>query len=396
MYALSFKPNIMATRSTRIVFHNQTGFSLTKTEDGLSHGEWTDPWYPADVINPDSVTEWRSESDGVATGTEGSARYAINDGHGASVYVHWDNPFLGSNSYHQFTDDTFEVFHSGGGGDDATVDFFLLKSIPHYVPYFLPSKNGFHFANSFGDVPYSLPPLRGSDLDLKYGNAKNGLCGGMVYTVKDYYESSAIIPDRRNPPMGEQDPLFIYLVNRLFDSFDIDDISLYLKYMNPLYPDTDENIANSLGLADGRAFIMANVEFPIIRQDILSGKLSPMGLVMIKSLNPGDLGSNHQVMAYGYQMRGNHVEIYLYDPNSPDRDDIKLSFSAFSTAERIDVTHNVSAKGPIYCFFRTNYEYKRPLIDKFSLRLFAANHHIDPQFGFRNFSPPISGFRSLF
>lgn len=87
----------------------------------------------------------------------------------------------------------------------------------------------------------------------------------MAYTVRDYFESGAIIPNQTDPPSGEGDPLFIYLVDRLFDSFDVDDISLYLKYMNPLYPDTDENIASALGAADGRAFIMANVEFPLIR-----------------------------------------------------------------------------------------------------------------------------------
>ncbi len=386
----------MAARSTRIIFHNQTEFSLSKTEVDLPHGEWTNPWQPSDLINPQTDAEWRSESDGIATGTEGSVRFTINNGEGAGAYVHWDNPFSGRNKYHQFTDDKFEIFHSGGDGDNTTVEFFLKNSVPHYVPGFKPSTNGFHFRNHFGNVPYTLPPLRGTPLDLKYGNAKNGLCGGMVYTVRDYYESSGLIPDITTPPLGEQDPLFIYIVNRLFDSFDIDDITLYLKYMNPLYPDTDENIANSVSAADGRAFIMANVEFPLIRQDILAGHLSPMGLIMIKSILPFDLGSNHQVIAYGYQMRGNSVEIYLYDPNSPNVDSIQMSFNAKSTAETINVTHNVNASGPIYCFFRTNYTFRKPAPEKFSLKLFANVHHFNPQSGFRSFRPVISSFRNLF
>jgi hypothetical protein len=385
----------MAARSTRILFHNQTEFSLRQTAVDLPHGEWTNPWQPPGLINPHGDAEWRSESDGIATGTEGSVRFSINNGEGASAYVHWDNPFDGKNKYHQFTDDKFEIFHGGGDGNDTTVEFFLLNSIPHFVSGFKPSIHGFHFSNSkFGEVPYTLPPLRGTPLDLKYGNAKNGLCGGMVYTVRDYYEASGVISDRTTPPLGEQEPLFIYIVNRLFDSFDIDDITLYLKYMNPAYPDTDENIAGSVGAADGRAFIMANVEFPIIRQDILTGHLSPMGLIMIKSLNPSDLGRNHQVMAYGYQMKGNNVEIYLYDPNSPDTDSIKLSFNAASTANKIDVTHNVNAKGPVYCFFRTNYSFKKPSPQKSSLRIFANIHHFNPQSGLRNFRPSFTGFRN--
>jgi hypothetical protein len=266
----------MAARSTTVVFHNQTNSSLQKIESDLPHGEWTEA--PPDIIHSNTDAVWRSESNGILfTGTEGSVRYAINDGKDASVYMHWDNPFSGSNKYHQFTGEEFEVFHTGGGGDDTIVEFFLMNSVLHTVPGFHPSSNGFHFSNSFGDVPYTLPPLRGTLLDLKYGNAKNGLCGGMVYTVRDYYEAGGIIPVRTSLPIGEEDPLFIYIVNRLFDSFDVDDLSLYIKYMNPLYPDTDENIANSVGAADGRAFIMANVEFPLIRQDILAGRLSPIG-----------------------------------------------------------------------------------------------------------------------
>src|SRR6266542_5106863 len=161
----------MAARSTRIIFHNQTEFSLVKTEVELPHGEWTDPWQPPDLITPNSDTEWRSESGGFFTGTEGSVRFGINNGENASAYVHWDNPYSGSNIYHQFTDDKFEIFHSGGDGDNATVEFFLMNSVQHFVPDFKPFTNGFHFRNSFGDVPYTLPPLRGTPLDLKYGNA---------------------------------------------------------------------------------------------------------------------------------------------------------------------------------------------------------------------------------
>lgn len=115
---------------------------------------------------------------------------------------------------------------------------------------------------------------------------------------------------------------------------------------------------------------------------------------MIKSLDPSDLGENHQVLAYGYQMRGNNVEIFLYDPNHPNMDNLKMSFNAFTTAERIVVTHNIK-EAPIYCFFRTNYSFKKPPIDGFSLRVFANSHNYDPQFGFRRFTPKITNFRAL-
>lgn len=369
-------------------------------EATLSHGEWTNPWQPPEIINPQSDGEWRSESNGVLTGTEGSIRFSIGNGQNKSVYVHWNNPYDGSNKYHQIVNSGFEIYKTGGIGDNTIVEFFLKTSVPHFVSGFTPGKNGFHFNNTDfknKNIPYSLPPLRGSILDLKYGNANNGLCGGMVYTVRDFFESSGIIPETKNIPLGEQDPLFIYIVNRLFDSFTVDDVSLYLKYMNPLYPDTDENIANTFNLTEGRAFIMANVEFPLIRQDILEGHLSPIGLILIKSTLPTDLGKNHQVLAYGYQMNGDDVTIFLYDPNSPNNDSIKLSFNAGSTANKIEVTHNVDAKGYLNCFFRTNYSYKKPdIIEKYSLRIFANVHHINSQLGFKKYKPKIFNFRNLF
>jgi hypothetical protein len=193
-------------------------------------------------------------------------------------------------------------------------------------------------------------------------------------------------------------------VNRLFDTFDIDDVTLYLKLMDPLYPDTDENVLNPVGLANGRAFVMANIEFPMIRNDILAGHPSPVGLVMIKSVLPTNLGNNHQVLAYGYQQSGDSVTVWLYDPNTLLSDDVKMQFNVRTTAERIDVTYNVDAKDesgtrrPIYCFFRTNYQFSKPLPSTFSLRLYGASHFLDLRKGIRQIrlnSAPVTNLRSL-
>ena len=67
----------MAARSTDVVLHNHTDFALVKIEDSLDHGIWTDPWQPPGVIGAHSDGEWRSESDGVLTGTEGHVRYRL-------------------------------------------------------------------------------------------------------------------------------------------------------------------------------------------------------------------------------------------------------------------------------------------------------------------------------
>ncbi|MDD1606879.1 MAG: aegerolysin family protein, partial [Methylococcaceae bacterium] len=193
----------MSARSTQIFFHNDTGFALTKIEEELPHGEWGHDGgqRPPASIAPNSTAEMGSDSSGFLTGTEGRVRYRIEDGNSSSVYFHWDNPYDGTNKYHQFTGYDFEVFHTGGSGNNTVVDVFLRVSVRHDARGFRPDIHGFPFSNSWGDVPYSLPPLKGSILDYKYGNARNGLCGGMVNTVRDYFESETPIPTLQ--PRGE-------------------------------------------------------------------------------------------------------------------------------------------------------------------------------------------------
>ena len=42
-----------------------------------------------------------------------------------------------------------------------------------------------------------------------------------------------------------------------------------------------------------------------IRQSLDAGQLCVLGLVTVASVNPADLGRNHQVLAYGYDLGGN-------------------------------------------------------------------------------------------
>ncbi|MBP0449928.1 hypothetical protein J5Y04_10260 [Kitasatospora sp. RG8] len=81
--------------------------------------------------------EWESESDGVGTGTEGRVTYQIEDVDGVrkgEVRFHWENPFLGSNSYDESVAPAatsavsggFSVVHIGGSGNNANVEVQLL------------------------------------------------------------------------------------------------------------------------------------------------------------------------------------------------------------------------------------------------------------------------------
>ena len=56
----------------------------------------------------------------------------------------------------------------------------------------------------------------------------------------------------------------------------------------------------------------------LIRQDIDAGILSPMALIRIKSHDPFDMGHNHQVLAYGYELESElSGMLYVYDMNCP-------------------------------------------------------------------------------
>jgi hypothetical protein len=138
--------------------------------------------------------------------------------------------------------------------------------------------------------------------------------------------------------------------------------------MNPLYPDTDDNVVSgTFGLVDGRAAVVINTEWPLVRADIDAGHPSPLGLVTVKSALPFDLGKNHQVMAYAYLETGTDVTIWVYDPNQHDNDNVTIQFSTRAWDVPLNVVHNVAVHDddghslrPIYCFFRTNYQQKDP------------------------------------
>jgi hypothetical protein len=83
---------------------------------------------PCKTINAKGSCFWASESCGIATGTEGIATYrlgliddfAINK----DFKVHWNNPYVGSNSYS--CDGIPTCFWSTGKGNNAQVTFKLM------------------------------------------------------------------------------------------------------------------------------------------------------------------------------------------------------------------------------------------------------------------------------
>jgi hypothetical protein len=203
------------------------------------------------------------------------------------------------------------------------------------VPGFLPSTRGLHFPNAFPHVPNLEIELPGGTT-LPIGDAANGLCGGMAWTVRDLFEAGLAPPALTRAP-GDG-PVFRYVADRLLDSLSLPfGPATYLKLMHPALPDGD------VALVRGRAWRMVRLEWPAIRGDLDRGTLSPLGLVKVKSRDPRDLGANHQVLAWGYDLDGTRLTLRLYDPNHPDDDQVSLSHG-----------------GTVWCFFRTAYRFKDP------------------------------------
>ena len=63
------------------------------------------------------------------------------------------------------------------------------------VPGFLPSTLGLHFPNSFPHEPDESVTLPDGNT-LGIGDAANGLCGGMAFTVRDFFEAGRPVPAR--------------------------------------------------------------------------------------------------------------------------------------------------------------------------------------------------------
>jgi hypothetical protein len=232
------------------------------------------------------------------------------------------------------------------------------------VAGFLPSRSAFHFRNSFprGTTTYINVGL----VRVPIGDAANGLCGGMCVATRDYFQTGVTPPPDRTPPTSG--PLFDFIVARLFDSFNLPGGPLrYMHLMSPALPDHETEFSK-LGFAPhGRAWEMVYAEWPKIKADIDAGCLSPINLIQTKSANAFDLGKNHQVLVYGYELVSNELTLNIYDPNHEDEDNVKICLNIADPNHTIVVRRSHDTSTPIYCFFHIAYAYVPPPADWESL-----------------------------
>jgi hypothetical protein len=181
------------------------------------------------------------------------------------------------------------------------------------VPGFLPSTDGLRFANRFEPGP----TLRLGPIDPRWvgvGDASSGLCGGMSWFAREWFETGLTVPSATVPPSNGS-PLFRALVRRQVLSLD------WLRAPVRFW----------LAGAVGRTRVARRsrtVEWPLIRADIDAGRLSMVGLVRRATVSPFHLTQNHQVLAYAYELATNEVTLRIYDPTWPGRDDVTITLGA--------------------------------------------------------------------
>lgn len=178
------------------------------------------------------------------------------------------------------------------------------------VPGFLPSRYGFHFRNSWPSNPGRMLDL--GLLRLPIGDTGRGLCGGMAFAARDRFERHEDAPAQDIPPRPGE-PLFKEIVDRQFDSF------------GTLFTVPIRFWLSSAGSQDGRTRETVRDAWPAIKRGIDAGQAPMIGLVRLAGWNPLALGLGHQVVAYRYDETASGITIWIYDPNHPGEDDVRLT-----------------------------------------------------------------------
>jgi hypothetical protein len=227
------------------------------------------------------------------------------------------------------------------------------------VPGFTPGVNGFRFTNSFAPAPTIRIDL-GLAGAVGLGNAGQGVCGGMVFAARDYFEAGRPVPAGDQPP-AQDTPLFDYIAARLIDSFNAPaGVTQYAEWM--LMPEADVNLI--IFTRRGTFAHTVNSSWPTVRADIDTGRPSPLGLVTVHTADLSKIGKCHQVLAYGYDVDDTDtVTVNVYDPNTEHdcADDVHITFDAAQPRRVSPIGHNINIDGAtLHGFFRCAYTRKTP------------------------------------
>lgn len=123
-------------RSTVVTIYNMTGFTFTKdTASVVGHweGEPTDinPYINSGIKGNNKMIA-KSVDTHALDGTGGTISYKLN-GIKDALYIHWDNPYWGGNTYSISASESLkkqyniQLNHNKGGGNEASIDIVLYQ-----------------------------------------------------------------------------------------------------------------------------------------------------------------------------------------------------------------------------------------------------------------------------
>lgn len=126
----------MAARSFFVSVKNFTGKKWDRGALVLNHGVWSENgipsehWLAAHFDDAGDLVpgeDWfMSESNGFATGTEGSVEYT-SQGIAGTLHIHWNNPFVGGNEFTAIGPTQFTYNWGDPGGNDANITLRIEK-----------------------------------------------------------------------------------------------------------------------------------------------------------------------------------------------------------------------------------------------------------------------------
>lgn len=198
--------------------------------------------------------------------------------------------------------------------------------------YFRPSIHGWPFGNTWS-----------IHVDLfDYTFEELGFCGGMCWVaLEKFYNAEIIDRNTAKPPQG--DPLYDKIWVTQVASLSAKKIGKLLNWQSS--PDEGHwNRKNSLGKRTQDAW-------DAIKDKIDAKK--PVTITVIASsndYNPLNLDQHHRMVAYAYDLDSpgdsaptgadKKVTLWVYDPNYPNRDDIKMTFYLGANKSKIRLRHN--------------------------------------------------------
>ncbi len=213
---------------------------------------------------------------------------------------------------------------------------------------FRPSLHGFRFVNSFHGSPLPIP-LPAAEERLGLPN-RFGLCGGMSSAAADLFLAGAMVPEGSTPP-ERGTPVYDYLYRRQATTLAPmgAGAARFIEWME--LPEEGEDGTHA----------RTEREMPTILAALGRGEPVMLGLVLGSPRGERKAWENHQVLAYAAsRLPMDVVEIRIYDPNYPGRDDAVIRVAPLPSGLRIDRVVEGRRTTRIRGLFRMPYTPMRP------------------------------------